>query len=37
MLRIYYGELNDDKYISVPDIFFDNTYEDDWITDELSV
>ena len=37
MLRIYYGELNDEKYISVPDIFFDNTYEDYWITDELSV
>ena len=37
MLHIYYGDLKDEKYISVPDVFFDNTYEDDWITDGLSV
>ena len=37
MLKIYYGELESDKYIFNPDAFFNNTYEDDWITDPLSV
>ncbi len=36
MLHIYYGELEDKNYISVPDIYFNNTYMDEWITDEMS-
>ena len=37
MLKIYYGELESGKYIFNPDSFFNNTYEDNWITDPLSV
>lgn len=36
MLSIFYGDLNSDNYIFDPDTFFDNTYEDEWITDDLS-
>ncbi len=36
MLNIYYGELDKENYIFDPDTFFDNTYEDEWITDDLS-
>lgn len=36
-LRIYFGDLDSDKYIYNPDIFFNNTYEDSWITDPLSI
>lgn len=34
MLKIYFGDL--EEAIFNTDIFFDNTYEDSWITDELS-
>ncbi|MBQ7496431.1 MAG: DUF4869 domain-containing protein [Selenomonas sp.] len=37
MLKILYGELESDNYIFNPDAFFNNTYEDEWITDELSI
>ncbi len=37
MLRIYYGELNSDKYINNPDIFFNNTYEDEWMLDPMTI
>lgn len=37
MLKIYYGDLDKDNYIFNPDSFFNNVYEDDWITDEFSV
>ena len=37
MLKIYYGEPVADNYIFNPDAFFNNTYEDDWITEPLSV
>lgn len=37
MLKIYYGDLESEKYIFNPDSFFNNTYEDDWIVDPLSV
>ena len=37
MLNIIYGECNSDKYIFDPDTFFDHVYEDEWITDDLSV
>ena len=36
MLRIYYGDLESEKYIFNPDAFFNNTYEDEWITDSMS-
>jgi hypothetical protein len=36
MLSIIYGDLDSDNYIFDPDTFFDNTYEDEWITDDLS-
>ncbi|SEH24521.1 DUF4869 domain-containing protein [Selenomonas sp. KH1T6] len=37
MLKILYGKLESDNYIFNPDAFFNNTYEDEWITDELSI
>ena len=37
MLRIYFGDLDSKQYIFNPDSFFNNTYEDEWITDPLSV
>ncbi len=37
MLKIYYGDLESDKYIFNPDVYFNNSYEDEWITDPLSV
>ena len=36
MLNIIYGDLESDNYIFDPDTFFNNTYEEDWITDDLS-
>ena len=37
MLKIFYGEPTADNYIFNPDAFFNNTYEDSWITEPLSV
>ena len=37
MLSIVFGEVEQDNYIFDPDTYFNNTYEDEWITDELSV
>lgn len=37
MLKIYFGELEADNYIFNPDVYFNNTYEDEWIVDKLSV
>lgn len=37
MLKIYYGDLESDNYIFNPDVFFNNSYEDEWITDSFSV
>lgn len=37
MLNIIYGAVESDNYIFDPDTFFNNQYEDEWITDELSV
>ncbi len=34
MLSIYLGKM--DEAIYYPPVYFDNTYEDEWITDELS-
>lgn len=36
MLRIYYGDPGKDNYVFNPGIYFNNTYEDDWITCSLS-
>ena len=36
MLKVHYGELDSDNYIFNPDAFFNNTYEDGWIVDDLS-
>ena len=36
MLLIFYGEPESQNYIFNPDAFFNNTYEDEWITDPLS-
>lgn len=36
MLKIYYGDLKSEKYIFNPDAFFNNSYEEEWITDPLS-
>ena len=35
MLSIYLGEM--DQAIYYPPVYFDNQYEDEWITDKLSV
>ena len=37
MLKIYYGDLEADNYIFNPDVFFNNSYEEEWITDPFSV
>ncbi len=36
MLNIIYGDLEASNYIFDPDTFFNNVYEDEWITDVLS-
>lgn len=36
MLKIYYGDLDTGNYIYNPDVFFNNTYDDSWITDPVS-
>ncbi len=36
MLKTYLGELDDPKYISIPDIYFNNTYQDSWMETEFS-
>ena len=36
MLKIYYGDMGSEKYIFNPDSYFNNVYEDEWITDPIS-
>ena len=36
MLKIFFGDNPGDNYIFNPDVFFNNTYEDKWITSEIS-
>ena len=36
MLNIIFGSCTEKNYIDNPDIFFDNTYEDEWLEDERS-
>ncbi len=37
MLRVHYGEYEAENYIFNPDSYFNNVYEDEWITAPLSV
>lgn len=37
MLTIYYGDMEQDNYIFDPDTFFNNVYEDEWMSDPLTV
>ncbi|MCR4746028.1 MAG: DUF4869 domain-containing protein [Lachnospiraceae bacterium] len=36
MLSIFFGNYTGNNYIDNPDLYFDNTYEDDWLEDSLS-
>ena len=36
MLSVYYGDIASDNYIFNPDTFFNNTYEEDWMTNSLT-
>lgn len=36
MLKIHYGDLESGNYIFNPDSYFNNSYEEEWITDDLS-
>lgn len=36
MLRIVFGNYEAANYIPTPDPYFDNTYEEEWLEDELS-
>ena len=36
MLKIFFGDNPGDNYIFNPDVFFNNTYEDKWITSGIS-
>lgn len=36
MLHIYFGDCKGKNYIFNPDPYFDNAYEDEWLTDPLS-
>ncbi len=36
MLQIIFGEYKGKDYIFDPDTYFDNAYEDEWLTDSLS-
>lgn len=37
MLKIHFGDLDSDNYIFNPDSFFNNTYEDEWMADPMTV
>ncbi len=36
MLSIYFGDYAGDNYIDNPDLYFDNTYEEEWLEDPVS-
>lgn len=36
MLSIFFGNYPGEHYVENPDLFFDNTYEDEWLEDERS-
>ena len=37
MLSVFWGDYTGDNYIENPDLYFDNTYEDEWLEDEHSI
>lgn len=37
MVRIIYGDVDTEKYVFNPDVFFNNNYEEEWITESLSM
>ncbi|MCR5521332.1 MAG: DUF4869 domain-containing protein [Lachnospiraceae bacterium] len=37
MLKIHYGDIESDKYIFNPDSYFNNTYEDEWMLEPMTV
>jgi hypothetical protein len=37
MLKIHFGEINTDNYIFNPDVYFNNTYEDEWMSDSFTI
>ena len=36
MLSIYFGDYKGKNYINNPDLYFDNTYEDEWLESDLA-
>lgn len=36
MLKIFFGDDPGENYIFNPNVFFNNTYEDEWITSDIS-
>ncbi|MCR5789522.1 MAG: DUF4869 domain-containing protein [Lachnospiraceae bacterium] len=36
MLSIFFGDYKGANYVNNPDLFFDNTYEDEWLDDKQS-
>lgn len=36
MLNIIFGDYKEDNYISNPDMYFDNTYQDKWLESSLA-
>ncbi|SFO07105.1 protein of unknown function [Pseudobutyrivibrio sp. UC1225] len=36
MLKIYFGDYTGKNYINNPDLFFDNTYSDEWLESDLA-
>ena len=36
MLHIIYGDYDSDDYVFNPDVFFNNTYEEEWIIDPVA-
>ena len=37
MLKIYYGDLESENYIFNPDSYFNNSYEEGWMSDPVTV
>lgn len=37
MLKIHFGDIQSDKYIFNPDVYFNNTYEDEWMSDPVTI
>ena len=36
MLNIFFGDYKYNNYISNPDMYFDNTYQDKWLESSLA-